>query len=53
MLFEGSSLTADCLFVGGEAPSVLEGLPDISVLLGEDATMECQISGKPEPSVTW
>lgn len=39
--------------VSGEAPSVLEGLPDISVLLGEDATLECQISGKPEPSVTW
>ncbi|KAK3083483.1 hypothetical protein FSP39_023775 [Pinctada imbricata] len=39
--------------VSGEAPSVLEGLPDISVLLGEDAYLECKISGQPEPSVSW
>jgi hypothetical protein len=37
----------------GEAPSVLEGIPDVSVLLGESTTLECKISGEPKPSVEW
>lgn len=37
----------------GEAPSVLEGLPDVSVLLGETAYMECKISGEPVPTIAW
>lgn len=37
----------------GEAPSVLEGLPDVSVLLGETAYMECKISGEPTPTIAW
>jgi hypothetical protein len=37
----------------GEAPSVLEGLPDVSVLLGENAYIECKISGEPEPTIAW
>lgn len=41
------------IFAVGEAPSVLEGLPDVSVLLGETAYMECKISGEPTPTIAW
>lgn len=42
-----------CYFTVGEAPSVLEGIPDVSVLLGEATTLECKINGQPQPSVEW
>ncbi|XP_046554801.1 titin-like [Haliotis rubra] len=37
----------------GEAPAVLEGLPDLAVMEGETAILECKISGEPEPSIKW
>ena len=37
----------------GEAPTVLEGLPDLAVMEGDTTVFECKISGEPLPSIRW
>ncbi|KAK7507540.1 hypothetical protein BaRGS_00001475, partial [Batillaria attramentaria] len=37
----------------GEAPTVLEGLPDLAVMEGDTTVFECKISGEPVPSIKW
>ena len=37
----------------GEAPTVLEGLPDLAVMEGDTTIFECKISGEPLPSIRW
>ncbi|GFO38541.1 titin, partial [Plakobranchus ocellatus] len=37
----------------GEAPTVLEGLPDIAVTEGDTAMLGCKISGEPAPTIKW
>ncbi|GFS00827.1 titin [Elysia marginata] len=39
--------------VVGEAPTVLEGLPDVAVTEGETALLGCKISGEPAPTIKW
>ena len=37
----------------GEAPAVLEGVPDVVVTAGETALLACKINGDPIPSIKW
>lgn len=37
----------------GEAPTVLEGLPDVAVVEGDTAILGCKISGQPTPTIKW
>ncbi|KAH9498303.1 hypothetical protein Btru_006488 [Bulinus truncatus] len=37
----------------GEAPTVLEGLPDVAVTEGDTAVLGCKISGQPTPTIKW
>ncbi|RUS90387.1 hypothetical protein EGW08_001882, partial [Elysia chlorotica] len=39
--------------VVGEAPTVLEGLPDVAVTEGETVLLGCKISGEPAPTIKW
>ncbi|XP_033111500.1 titin-like [Anneissia japonica] len=36
-----------------ESPKVLKALNDVEVNVGDDARLECKISGSPQPKITW
>ena len=39
--------------VSGNAPHVVEQLSDVVAKRGESATLQCRITGQPEPDITW
>lgn len=38
---------------GTEPPAILAMTPNLKVLVGEDVTLECWVSGVPPPHITW
>ena len=41
------------IFSAGEAPAVLEGLPDLTIREGDNTVFECKLSGVPTPTIKW
>ncbi len=47
-------VVSECVFVDAEPPKVRVTPPGpLSVRVGESVTLECSVTGKPRPSISW